>query len=83
MLESDVHAAALDQTRRKTQDGEASMDGRKAIFITGGASGIGKATALHFARKGWFVGLADVNEAGLAETVKLLPEGQGDRKSVV
>ena len=53
------------------------MDGRKAIFITGGASGIGKATALHFARKGWFVGLADVNEAGLAETVKLLPEGQG------
>ena len=52
------------------------MNTRRAIFITGGASGIGKATALLFAQRGWFVGLADVNKAGLAETQKLLPEGQ-------
>jgi NAD(P)-dependent dehydrogenase (short-subunit alcohol dehydrogenase family) len=37
----------------------------KAIFITGGASGIGLATAKYFAAQGWRVGLADVNAAGL------------------
>jgi NAD(P)-dependent dehydrogenase (short-subunit alcohol dehydrogenase family) len=52
------------------------MANHKAIFISGGASGIGKAAALHFAAKGWFVGLADVDEAGLAATAKLLPEGK-------
>jgi NAD(P)-dependent dehydrogenase (short-subunit alcohol dehydrogenase family) len=45
---------------------------QKAIFITGGASGIGRATARLFASRGWRVGLADVNEAGLAETAALL-----------
>ena len=52
------------------------MANHKAIFISGGASGIGKATAMLFAARGWFVGLADVNEAGLAETAALLPLGQ-------
>jgi NAD(P)-dependent dehydrogenase (short-subunit alcohol dehydrogenase family) len=47
---------------------------RKAIFITGGGSGIGRAVAQRFAREGWLVGLADVNEAGLAETAALLPQ---------
>ena len=41
---------------------------QQAIFITGGASGIGAATARLFAGRGWRVGLADVNEAGLAAT---------------
>lgn len=39
----------------------------KSIFITGASAGIGKATALLFAGKGWFVGVADVNAAGLEE----------------
>ena len=47
----------------------------KAIFITGGGSGIGRATAQFFAAKGWFIGLADVNAGGLAETAGLLPPG--------
>lgn len=38
---------------------------RKAIFITGAASGIGLATAKRFAKEGWFVGLSDIDEAGL------------------
>lgn len=45
---------------------------RKAIFITGGGSGIGRATAQLFASRGWFVGLGDVNEAGMAETARLI-----------
>lgn len=41
-------------------------NGRKSIFITGGASGIGAETGRHFAKKGWFVGLFDIDDAGLA-----------------
>lgn len=48
---------------------------RKVIFITGGGSGIGRAMALRFADEGWFVGLADINEGGMAQTAALLPEG--------
>lgn len=38
---------------------------KKSILITGAASGIGRATALYFAKKGWYVGLYDVNIKGL------------------
>ena len=37
----------------------------KSIFITGGAGGMGLATGQRFAQEGWFVGLVDVDEAGL------------------
>jgi NAD(P)-dependent dehydrogenase (short-subunit alcohol dehydrogenase family) len=48
---------------------------RKAIFITGGGSGIGRATARFFAAKGWLVGIADIDEAGMRETAAALPTG--------
>jgi NAD(P)-dependent dehydrogenase (short-subunit alcohol dehydrogenase family) len=51
------------------------MAERRAIFITGGGSGIGRAIALRFAGEGWFVGLGDVNERGLEETEALLANG--------
>lgn len=51
---------------------------QKAIFITGGGSGIGRAVAQHFAAKGWLVGLSDINEKGLEETAALLPHGQSE-----
>jgi NAD(P)-dependent dehydrogenase (short-subunit alcohol dehydrogenase family) len=47
----------------------------KTIFITGGASGIGRAVAVKFGGQGWFVGLADLNEGGMRETAALLPAG--------
>lgn len=37
----------------------------KTILITGAAHGIGLATARHFASRGWFVGLYDINEEAL------------------
>ena len=40
----------------------------KTIIITGAASGIGRATALIFAREGANVVCADINEAGAKET---------------
>jgi NAD(P)-dependent dehydrogenase (short-subunit alcohol dehydrogenase family) len=40
-------------------------NGRKSIFITGAASGMGRETAKLFAGKNWFVGGYDVNGTGL------------------
>lgn len=45
-------------------------NGRKCIFITGAASGIGAETARHFAQRGWFVGLYDINEQGLGDVAQ-------------
>lgn len=41
----------------------------QSVFITGAAAGIGLATAKHFAARGWFVGLYDVNRDALARAV--------------
>lgn len=41
------------------------MSTRRAIFITGAASGMGRETARLFAARGWFVGAYDIDAAGL------------------
>lgn len=48
---------------------------RRNIFITGGASGIGRAIARHFGERGWFVSIADVNAQGMEDTLGLIDGG--------
>lgn len=45
-----------------------------SIFITGGAAGIGLATAERFSREGWTVGVYDVDTAALAEVQDAHPD---------
>jgi len=47
---------------------------RPALFVTGGASGIGRACAELFARRGWFVGIYDVDVQGAADVAATLGE---------
>jgi NAD(P)-dependent dehydrogenase (short-subunit alcohol dehydrogenase family) len=47
------------------------LEDRTAV-VTGAASGIGRAIAISLARRGCHLALADVNEAGLAETARLV-----------
>ncbi|MCP9222518.1 SDR family oxidoreductase [Erythrobacter sp. LQ02-29] len=48
------------------------MHPRKSIFITGGASGIGRAIAMRFGREGWCVGLGDIDRPGMDQTCRLI-----------
>ena len=49
----------------------------KVAFVTGAGSGIGRATALAFAREGASVTVADVSEQGSQETARLIEEKGG------
>lgn len=57
------------------------INGRVAV-VTGGASGIGRALAQALARQGARVVVADVDEAGMAETVEAIKKGGGDAIAV-
>jgi NAD(P)-dependent dehydrogenase (short-subunit alcohol dehydrogenase family) len=46
----------------------------KVAFITGAASGIGRAAALAFARQGASVVVTDVSEQGNQETARIIEE---------
>ncbi|QCI11264.1 SDR family oxidoreductase [Pseudomonas putida] len=48
------------------------------IMITGAGSGLGREIALRWAREGWRLALADVNEDGLGETLEQVRAAGGD-----
>jgi NAD(P)-dependent dehydrogenase (short-subunit alcohol dehydrogenase family) len=50
---------------------------RKVAFVTGAAGGIGRATALAFARAGASVVIADVSERGNQKTARMIEESGG------
>ncbi|AKU25230.1 SDR family NAD(P)-dependent oxidoreductase [Geobacillus stearothermophilus] len=50
----------------------------KAAIVTGGASGIGRATAIRFAEEGAKVAVSDIDEAGGEETVRRIREKGGE-----
>ncbi len=45
-----------------------SQDSKKRVAITGAASGLGRSLALQYARQGWNVALADINDSRGLET---------------
>lgn len=51
---------------------------QKRIMITGAGSGLGREIALRWAREGWQLALADVNDEGVNETLKMAREVGGD-----
>ena len=54
-----------------------TLDGKVAL-VTGAASGIGRATALTFAREGAKLVIADMNEDGGQQTVHMITENGGE-----
>src|SRR5712672_2083826 len=60
--------------RKDTSMGK--LDGKVAV-ITGAASGMGRATAIRFAKEGAAVVVADLNEEGGASTVRQCKENGG------
>jgi len=51
---------------------------KKIALVTGAASGIGQATAIHLASEGARIMLADINEQGLQETLATIIETGGE-----
>ncbi len=72
----DIEYWLLEEAKLQRMPKPKSLAGRIA-FVTGGAGGIGSATAERFLREGACVMLADIDEAALAETARTLATRYG------
>jgi len=52
------------------------LDAKRAV-ITGAASGLGRSLASTLAREGWRIGIVDFNDAGSAETLRMVERAGG------
>jgi NAD(P)-dependent dehydrogenase (short-subunit alcohol dehydrogenase family) len=59
-----------------------SEHSRKAGLVTGAGSGIGRATALEFARSGGAVAVLDIDEAAATETTEMIRKNGGEALAV-
>ena len=46
------------------------------VWITGGAGGVGRELTIELARRGWSVGVCDIDEEGLASLAAEVPDGR-------
>jgi len=67
----DIEYWLLEEAKLQRMPAPKSMAGRVAL-VTGGAGGIGAATAERYLREGACVMLADIDEGALADTIKAL-----------
>lgn len=68
-------------SRRANEEKSTKLKDRVAV-ITGSGAGIGRASALEFAREGASVMVADINLAGARETVEFIRQGGGNAHPV-
>lgn len=53
------------------------MTKKMRVVVTGAGSGLGRELALRYAREGAWLALADIQEAGLGETLRLVEQASG------
>jgi NAD(P)-dependent dehydrogenase (short-subunit alcohol dehydrogenase family) len=49
----------------------------KRVVITGAGSGLGRALSLEFAKRGWKIGIVDINDASAEKTLQMVEQAGG------
>ncbi len=60
----------------------AGLKGKRAV-VTGGASGLGRELCLELARRGWRLGVVDIDGEGCRETIRMVESTGGSGEAIV